>query len=102
MTATAKVSVAIGRDELAWAKTLARREGKSLSAVVTESLAERRRLEALADVVEWMGEGQPPLTAAELRGAQRALGARPEKRAGGAARSKKVSARRKTSSVRSR
>jgi hypothetical protein len=66
MTSTAKVSVAIGRAELAWAKTLARREGKSLSAVVTESLAERRRLTALAEVVVWMAEAQAPLTGDEL------------------------------------
>jgi hypothetical protein len=66
MSSTAKVSVAIGRDELAWAKTLARREGKSLSAIVTESLAERRRLAALAEVVEWMSADQPALTRAEL------------------------------------
>jgi hypothetical protein len=73
MTSTAKVSVAIGRDELAWAKTLARREGKSLSAIVTESLAERRRHTALAEVVAWMGEGQPRLTEAELEAARRAM-----------------------------
>ncbi len=102
MTATAKVSVAIGRDELAWAKTLARREGKSLSAVVTESLAERRRLEALADVVEWMGEGQPPLTAAELNAARRELGARRRKPAADGRRSRKPGPRRKTSPVRTR
>jgi hypothetical protein len=73
MASTAKVSVAIGRSELAWAKTVARREGKSLSAVVTESLAERRRLTALAEVVAWMSEGQPPLTEAERNAAQRAI-----------------------------
>ncbi len=76
MTSTAKVSVAIGRAELAWAKTLARLEGKSLSAVVTESLAERRRLAALSEVVAWMAEAQPPLTDDELNGAQRELAAR--------------------------
>lgn len=76
MVSTAKVSVAIGRDELAWAKTLARSEGKSLSAVVTESLAERRRLVALAEVVAWMGEGQPALSDAELKVAQRELAAK--------------------------
>jgi hypothetical protein len=73
MTSTAKVSVAIGRAELAWAKTLARREGKSLSAVVTESLAERRRLAALAEVVAWMGEAQAPLEDEEVKAAQREL-----------------------------
>ncbi len=76
MTSTAKVSVAIGRAELAWAKTLARREGKSLSAVVTESLAERRRLTALAEVVAWMAEAQTPLTDEELNAAQRELAAK--------------------------
>ncbi len=74
MTATAKVSVAIGRSELAWAKTSARRQGKSLSTVVTESLAERRRLTALAEVVEWMGRGESPLTDDELRAALTDLG----------------------------
>jgi hypothetical protein len=81
MGATAKVSVAIGRAELAWAKTLARREGKSLSAVVTESLAERRRLSALAEVVAWMAEGQPPLTAAEVNDARREISAKPTRTA---------------------
>jgi hypothetical protein len=85
MTATAKVSVAIGREELAWAKALARREGKSLSAVVTESLAERRRLTALAEVVAWMGADQPPLTDAELNAARRELPGR-RKRASAPAR----------------
>ena len=76
MAATEKVSVAIGRDELVWAKALARREKKSLSAVLTEALAERRRLRALADVVAWMGEEQPALTKAELRAARRELDSR--------------------------
>lgn len=70
---TAKVSVAIGEDELSWARSVARREGKSLSAVVTESLSERRRLAALRDVVDWMGEGDAPLSAAELAAAKRAI-----------------------------
>ena len=76
MASTAKVSVAIGRAELAWAKMLARVEGKSLSAVVTESLAERRRLAALAEVVAWMAEAQPPLTDDELRATHRELAAK--------------------------
>ena len=72
---TAKVSVAIGEDELAWARSVARREGKSLSAVLTESLAERRRLAALREVVSWMGECQDPLSDEELAAAKRALSA---------------------------
>lgn len=71
---TAKVSVAIGQDELAWARAEARRQGKSLSAVVTESLAERKRLEAMREVLEWMGEGKPPLTREEIDDAKKELG----------------------------
>ena len=63
---TAKVSVAIGEDELTWARTIARREGKSLSAVLTESLAEKRRLAALREVVAWMSKGQTPLFCAHV------------------------------------
>lgn len=74
---TAKVSVAIEKDELEWARAVARREGKSLSAVVSESLAERRRLAALREVVAWMGEGQPPVTKEELTAAEQALGLAP-------------------------
>jgi len=73
MGATAKVSVAIGEAELGWAKARARRERKSLSAVVTESLAQQRRLEALDDVIAWMSEGQKPPTPVERRAARRAL-----------------------------
>jgi len=73
---TAKVSVAIGEEELEWARSIARREKKSLSAVVTESLAERRRLAALREVVSWMGQGEEPLSEQELAAANRDL-ARP-------------------------
>jgi hypothetical protein len=81
---TAKVSVAIGEEELEWARSLARREGKSLSAVLTESIAERRRLAALREVVSWMGKGEEPLSKEELAAANRALSegalARPKRR----------------------
>jgi hypothetical protein len=79
---TAKVSVAIGEEELEWARSLARREGKSLSAVVTESLAERKRLAALREVVSWMARGEAPLTKEELAAASRELseGASPRPR----------------------
>jgi hypothetical protein len=70
---TAKVSVAIGEDELEWARSVARREGKSLSAVLTESLAERRRLAALREVVSWMDDGEAPLSKEELAAANREL-----------------------------
>jgi hypothetical protein len=71
---TAKVSVAIGEEELEWARSLARQEGKSLSAVLTESLAERRRLAALREVVAWMGNGAAPLSKEELATANVELG----------------------------
>lgn len=73
MGAVEKVSVAIGREELGWAKNRAAREGKSLSALLTETLAERRRLEALAEVVAWMGEDAPAVSKAELAAARREL-----------------------------
>ncbi len=72
----AKVSVAIGEEELGWARAIARREHKSLSSVVTESLAAQRRLEALGEVVAWMGKGAPPLTKAERARASRELRSR--------------------------
>ena len=76
MGATAKVSVAIGQAELGWARARARRERKSLSAVVTETLAAQRRLEALAEVVAWMAEGQPRLTKDEIDAVGRELRSR--------------------------
>ena len=76
MSATAKVSVAIGKSELAWAKTRAKREHKSLSAVVTETIATQRRLEALRDVVDWMQADQPPLERREVIAAARELKSR--------------------------
>jgi hypothetical protein len=72
----AKISVAIGEAELGWARAVARRERKSLSAVVTESLAAQQRLEALREVVTWMAEGQPALTKAERSKAGRELRSR--------------------------
>jgi len=71
MAATAKVSVAIGKSELAWVKARARREHKSVSAIVTDTLAAQRRLEALRDVVEWMQSEQPPLELHEIKRAAR-------------------------------
>jgi len=76
MAATAKVSVAIGKAELSWAKARAKREHKSLSAVVTETIATQRRLEALRDVVVWMQSEQAPLEPRELAAASRELKSR--------------------------
>jgi hypothetical protein len=62
---TKKVSLAIGADELAWAKERARR-GKSLSSVVTEALRTARRLDARKEMIAWLFEGRPAPTEAEL------------------------------------
>jgi hypothetical protein len=61
-----KVSVAIGRDELEWAKERAEREGTSLSAVLTaatraarEQEARRARQDAAwGAILSWATEGQ--------------------------------------------
>jgi hypothetical protein len=75
-----KVSVAIGRDELEWARERAEREGTSLSAVLTDAARVARDLEARrtrqdaawASFLEWATEGQglPP---GALAAAQREL-----------------------------
>ncbi len=92
---TVKVSVAIGEDELAWARAVARRDGKSLSGVVTESLAERKRLAALREVVSWMGEGEAPLSEEELDAANRELAGGAHARGKSGARVRKPSASRR-------
>lgn len=55
MATTAKVSVAIGRDELRLARTAAQREGTSLSAFITKAVRarveERRRMDAARRVI---------------------------------------------------
>lgn len=76
-----KVSVAIGRDVLEWARERAEREGLSLSAVLTEAArlgrdAEERRARqeaAWTAFVDWATEGQG-LPAAALEDAERELG----------------------------
>lgn len=71
---TSKVSVAIGDPELEWARARARAQGKSLSALLTETIAEQKRLEAMRNVLDWLGEGKPPLTRAEIDAAAEELG----------------------------
>ena len=47
MAKAEKLSVSIEKHELAWARAHAKRSGKSLSAVLTEALREKRRAEAM-------------------------------------------------------
>jgi len=64
MSATAKISVAMGREELRLAKTAANAEGISLSAYVTRAvrdrLAEQRRLAAARAVMATFDMGDFP------------------------------------------
>ncbi|HTJ84676.1 MAG TPA: hypothetical protein VL400_23315 [Polyangiaceae bacterium] len=64
MAATAKISVAMGREELRLAKTAATAEGISLSAFVTRAvrdrLAEQRRLAAAREVMATFDVGDFP------------------------------------------
>jgi hypothetical protein len=61
-----KVSVALGRDELEWARERAEREGTSLSAVLTQATRQVRELEAAqarqdaawAEFLEWATDGK--------------------------------------------
>jgi hypothetical protein len=56
---------------LEWAKRRAEDEGSSVSAVVTSAMRERRRLEAMREVDEWLGEDRPPLTDQDLEDVRR-------------------------------
>lgn len=76
-----KVSVAIGLDELEWARGRAERDGTSLSAVLTEATRAAREFEARRvrqdaawlSFLEWATEGAGLPTGA-LEAAQRELG----------------------------
>jgi hypothetical protein len=75
-----KVSVAIGLDELEWARGRAERDGVSLSAVLTEAARKARDLEerwarqdaAWKSFVDWATEGKG-LSTETLEAAQREL-----------------------------
>lgn len=55
MAAAEKISVSIGADDLRWAKQRAKREVKSLSAVVAEALRRQRQAEARARLLTDLG-----------------------------------------------
>lgn len=75
-----KVTIAIGKAEYAWARKRAKREGRSVSAVLTAATREvaeaeakrERQQQAWAELQEWMLGGKPP-TAVELEAARREL-----------------------------
>ena len=81
MAATVKkVSVAIGQDELEWARLRAKREGRSLSAILTEATRKAKEAEAEAErrdaawaqLEAWLLDGRP-LSDEELAAAREAL-----------------------------
>jgi hypothetical protein len=55
MAKAEKLSVSIDKDELAWARAHARATGRSMSAVMTEALRERRRTEAMDRLLQALG-----------------------------------------------
>jgi hypothetical protein len=59
-----KVSVSVDADALEWARARAKREGKSLSAVLSDSLRQTRRAEARRRLLRRLGTAD--LTPAEL------------------------------------
>jgi hypothetical protein len=67
--AAVKVSVSIDEDDLAWLKRQAKRRGKSLSYVVTESVRQARRERALDEVLKWLDA--PKLTLEQLESYRR-------------------------------
>jgi hypothetical protein len=54
---TAKISITVPADDLAWARRVAGKRKTSLSLVVSEALAAKRREAAKRSLVEWLQEG---------------------------------------------
>jgi hypothetical protein len=71
MATTEKLSVALGTDEVAWVRKRAKRLRASVSSVITDAVRQARRIEAQREVLEWLLEGQPPITAAERKRVER-------------------------------
>lgn len=75
-----KVSLAIGNEELTWAEDRAEREGKSVSAVLTEvaraaretELHKTRQRQAWEEYLAWATDGRG-FTSEELEAARREL-----------------------------
>jgi predicted nucleic acid-binding protein len=55
MGAAEKISVSLGQEDLAWARRTARRETKSLSAVIAEALRRQRQAEARSRLLSDLG-----------------------------------------------
>jgi Arc/MetJ-type ribon-helix-helix transcriptional regulator len=55
MAAAEKISVSLGAEDLSWARQRAKREVKSLSAVVSEALRRQRQAEARTRLLAELG-----------------------------------------------
>jgi hypothetical protein len=72
MATITRVSVWLNSEDLAWAKQRARRDNKTLSAVVSEALLKERRAEALDELIADLG-GED-ITEAERQALHKELG----------------------------
>jgi hypothetical protein len=77
-----KVSVSLRPEELIWAKKRARRQLKSLSAVMSEALRRQRQAEAGALLLEELGTDD--ITEADLEATREELGWKPGRKKRGA------------------
>jgi len=64
-----KLSISLPVDDVRWLSHRARRLGTSVSAVISNALAEQRRAEARAELLEMLGDGD--ITDAYVRAARR-------------------------------
>jgi hypothetical protein len=63
-----KVSVSLSREDLRWARAVAKDRKWTLSAVITESLRRRRQAEARAKLLSHLGDGDiAPADVASVR-----------------------------------
>lgn len=72
MARVEKLSLTLSKEDADWARKLAKSQGKSLSAVVSETIRERRQLQAWK---AWLTDslGDEPLTESEREAARREL-----------------------------
>lgn len=77
MARTEKLSLALPKETLVWARERAKAAGVSLSAAIAEVLDRQRRHEAWEEWLAEAMEGEPPFTQEELDAAGRELAGLP-------------------------
>lgn len=78
MSTVQKISVSVGREELAWARRRARLQGTSLSAVVSDALLRQRRADAGLGLLAELGTSD--ITLEDLQALRAELGWAPKRR----------------------